>query len=319
MRKNRTQILLILLAIAVYISWNASQKNQTKVPEPPPVQLGGKKNLSKSEFRPELKNSIAITTVPIDQKQNKPPSIKINSQKDQKSKTPKGSIAFQVINGKWAVSQSDILLGTVEFPADDPNITEGYTASTKTNLWPNATIPFAIKQDVENAVAILQALEYLNENTNVQFVPYSGQKDALVFEPWEKHCASYVGRIGGPQPVFVGPDCGTQEILHELVHALGFVHEQSRADRDNFVKINWDNIESGFETQFDIYPDNYVHPYNTFAFPFSFNSIMLYRPGAFAKSAGLVTMESLTSDPIAPVQSGLSDVDILRINAVYNR
>lgn len=31
-------------------------------------------------------------------------------------------------------------------------------------------------------------------------------------------------------------------VLHELMHVLGFMHEHTREDRDEFVEIHWDNI-----------------------------------------------------------------------------
>ena len=34
-------------------------------------------------------------------------------------------------------------------------------------------------------------------------------------------------------------------VAHELIHALGFYHEQSRNDRDSFVTVNYNNILSG--------------------------------------------------------------------------
>ncbi len=59
-------------------------------------------------------------------------------------------------------------------------------------------------------------------------------------------CSSYVGRNGGMQPVSLEGDClNPTNVRHELMHAIGFRHEHSRTDRDDYVTIKWDNIIKG--------------------------------------------------------------------------
>lgn len=60
-------------------------------------------------------------------------------------------------------------------------------------------------------------------------------------------CSSYVGRNGGSQRISLVDSCVDRHgtIMHEFLHAFGFYHEQSRTDRDDWVTINWDNIEPG--------------------------------------------------------------------------
>lgn len=62
-----------------------------------------------------------------------------------------------------------------------------------------------------------------------------------------RRCWSYVGRIGGKQEVSLNVyGCVYHGVIqHELLHALGFHHEHTRSDRDEFVKINWENIPAG--------------------------------------------------------------------------
>lgn len=60
-------------------------------------------------------------------------------------------------------------------------------------------------------------------------------------------CASAIGKQGGRQTIHIGKDCrviGTVE--HETMHALGFIHEHSRPDRDKYLDVKWDNIEQGW-------------------------------------------------------------------------
>lgn len=76
----------------------------------------------------------------------------------------------------------------------------------------------------------------------------NSHKDYISIENKNTGCWSSVGRIGGKQVVNLQSSyCITSfgTILHELNHAAGFEHEQSRSDRDAFVRIRWDKIPDG--------------------------------------------------------------------------
>lgn len=72
-------------------------------------------------------------------------------------------------------------------------------------------------------------------------------------------CFSSVGnRRVGKQRLSIGNGCDRiATIEHEFLHALGFWHEQSRADRDDYVTIMWDRISEGIEF-FKVYQMGYL-------------------------------------------------------------
>ncbi|XP_077424375.1 hatching enzyme 1.2-like [Vanacampus margaritifer] len=101
-------------------------------------------------------------------------------------------------------------------------------------------------------------------------------------------------------------------VQHELLHALGFNHEQCRSDRDRHIRILWENIQSGWEYAFD--KMNTLNM-NT---PYDYNSVMQYHRYAFSGN----NKPTMVPIPNANVSFGnaseMSKNDIARLNSLYN-
>lgn len=89
-------------------------------------------------------------------------------------------------------------------------------------------------------------MSLFNNETCVQFVERTDEQDYIMFNNDRGGCYSYLGKQGGGQVInFRYPECmrKTGTIQHEMMHALGFIHEQSRPDRDEYVTIHWENVD----------------------------------------------------------------------------
>ena len=130
-------------------------------------------------------------------------------------------------------------------------------------------------------------------------------------------CCSYVGRIGyGVQGVSVGRECLTfRTVVHELGHVIGFWHEQSRPDRDQYIEVILANVIPGYEFNFDKKEENVIDSQGV---GYDYNSIMHYDRNAFARFTSFDTMRA--RDPTIPIGLAreLSELDILQTNRLYN-
>ncbi|XP_048482543.1 protein SpAN [Plutella xylostella] len=116
--------------------------------------------------------------------------------------------------------------------------------------WQDGIVPYVIEgyYSTEQRDLIMKAIADYHRLTCIRFVPYTGQTDYLVIQSKNTGCWSSVGRIGGRQEVNLQtPGCVSLKgtVLHELLHALGFMHEQSRPERDHFVTVHYRNIRIG--------------------------------------------------------------------------
>jgi len=223
---------------------------------------------------------------------------------------PSSTVEFVVRDG-LAIAFGDIILGT----PDEETLKQGYADMPKPQYWDKPEIPYAINDDVPNPDEVKRAIRHIEDKTGVRFVPYDTQADALVFQGGAEHCESPLGRLGGLQPIRLSKGCGWSEITHEILHALGFIHEQSRADRDPFVEVVWSNIEEKYWLQFQKLTEDFLGPAKDRVF--DYRSVMMYERDLFAKQAGVATLKTLTPQAIEPSRSGLSEEDIVRIKRMF--
>ncbi|XP_034435235.1 meprin A subunit alpha [Hippoglossus hippoglossus] len=180
-------------------------------------------------------------------------------------------------------------------------------------------IPYILTDSLElNAKGvILQAFEEYRLRSCVDFKPYAGESSYISFTKLSG-CWSYVGDDKKGQNVSIGARCDTKAIVqHELLHALGFYHEQSRSDRDNYVKIWWDQIEEGMEHNFKKYEDDFITDLNT---PYDYESVMHYRPLSFNKNESVPTITTTIPyfNDVIGQRLDFSAVDITRLNRMYD-
>ena len=103
-------------------------------------------------------------------------------------------------------------------------------------------------------------------------------------------CWSYVGKQGGDQKLSIGvswqPYCKYKGVLlHELGHSIGFWHEQTRPDRDSYVRIVWENMITSAYLNFLRYSSNEV---DSLSIPYDYASIMHY-PSNVSLQASILT------------------------------
>ncbi|TDZ34450.1 Astacin-like metalloprotease toxin 5 [Colletotrichum spinosum] len=189
-------------------------------------------------------------------------------------------------------------------------------------LWEGAEIPYILeKLPHDLSEEIRGAMRHWEQSSCIRFVPKKDQKAWVNFKKYDDGC--YSAGLGSPGEgehvvnldmpnvwenfLSLGTykkclDAGTPG--HELGHVIGLDHEHQRPDRDEFIRVLENRIQSDWLDQFAKDPST-----NT-SVPFDYNSIMLYDSKAFAKTNwrsflfGEVslkhTMETVTDQKINP-------------------
>jgi len=166
----------------------------------------------------------------------------------------------------------------------DHNAVEPRTATVlPAGLWPGADVCYEYDPNVSDGdrERIEDVIASIELNTPLRF--HSGRSQCggdhgIIFDADfdDGACGqSAVGRIWVPQRVWLR--CMSERtITHEILHAVGVFHEQSRPDRDAYVLHLPGHVELDREGNFDKITEGYT------AGPYNWTSVMHYRGNAFS-------------------------------------
>ncbi|EGT46513.1 hypothetical protein CAEBREN_00802 [Caenorhabditis brenneri] len=212
--------------------------------------------------------------------------------------------------------RKDIIDGEIAVSEKQMNrVKEGRTKRqvTKTNRkWPNATIFYYFESTfrITTRELIVAAIYHISSRTCIKFKESSTATNRIKFINGD--CASYVGMNGGEQGIWFSSSCNViGSAVHEIMHALGIYHTQSRYDRDRFLTLNLSLVPEIYRANM-----NEESPKTTLnAVPYEYASTLHYSADSF--DYGFM----LPREKLYTRAMGLRRVtfyDMVNINALYS-
>ncbi len=157
----------------------------------------------------------------------------------------------------------------------------GLIRSSPSSRWPDGVVPYQLAPDLDpnTESTFLAAADRWEQNTSLDFVDRSSDPlqypDYLLVENGPG-CSTFIGRVGGEQAMSLSNQCNLAAVIHQIGHTLGLYHEHQRPDRDTYVQVLFENIQSGAVANYNIVTNAEVIG------PYDFESIMHYRGFEFS-------------------------------------
>lgn len=238
------------------------------------------------------------------------------------------AVTYEVV-GDLAVFEADIVLGTVDQVAAEPVtadaadadgelVAHGVGISGQNFRWPGAVVPYDIDPAMPDQKRVLDGIAHWEARTHLTFPRRTAANAAMYpdyvrFFDGDGHY-SMVGRQGGKQDISIDTGGTVGTVVHELGHAIGLWHEQSRQDRDSFVTIDWTNIQAGKEHNFN----QHINDGDDWG-GYDYASIMHYPRTAFAKDSSKPTITPKQSGVTIGQRAGASAGDVNAVLSMYPR
>ncbi len=109
--------------------------------------------------------------------------------------------------------------------------------------WPNCKVPYEISSNFSSSQIenIEYALKIISEYSSLEFVKASSKDFHKIYIYKDGKAGMSSDRIGmnpdGINKIHLDDSFNYGNVMHEIMHCLGFFHEQKRSDRDEHIKI----------------------------------------------------------------------------------
>ncbi|RHZ80862.1 hypothetical protein Glove_131g77 [Diversispora epigaea] len=125
--------------------------------------------------------------------------------------------------------------------------------------WKNGKVPYIFDATLPDGPRnnVLKAMEMFKDCL-ITFVERTNEVDYIKIFVGNGYWSS-LGRVGGMQELSIAPGDSNDPVgttAHELMHALGFWHEHTRLDRDDWITVKGSENSPFFKSNFAKHPNN---------------------------------------------------------------
>ncbi|CAD5213821.1 unnamed protein product [Bursaphelenchus okinawaensis] len=194
--------------------------------------------------------------------------------------------------------------------------------------WSSTYIPYYVDPQMtpEQEAVVDSAVNAIQEATCLNFVKQTQKPSGnfIFYSVYASPAFCGISNIGmqksGNNVVYLSFLCQNQDskgiAIHETLHSIGVAHEHVRTDRDDHIRINWENIDPNNYAFFAL---NDAKMFTSYGVPYAYDSIMHYKNNVAAKATASGPSMSATNGNGYEMgqRTHLSQNDIMLINKMY--